>query len=87
MTGDSDVLASELPPSDMEDAEDSETESEVEEWDTGVNPNSAKYGWRRAFPADMRSSAQKINICWKIEHNLNYVILNESYNDTLEILA
>ena len=44
VAGESDVLTSELPPSDMEDAEDSETESEVEEWDTGMNPNSAKKG-------------------------------------------
>ena len=44
VTGEREVLASEDPPSDIEEpeAEDSEARSEVGEWERGVKPNSAK---------------------------------------------
>ena len=61
MTGEREVLASELPPSDMEEAEVSEARSEVGEWADGVNPKSAKYGCNNARPAETRSSELNTN--------------------------
>ena len=65
-TGEREVFGSDDPASDMDAEEDvSDAKSEVGDTENGVKPNSLKYGWRRAFPADILWSELNINIFWK----------------------
>ena len=78
VTGDRDVLASELPASDMEAAplppplevsEDTSRSEDVGEWRLGVNPAWEKYGCSRLLPAEIRSSEENTSMALKFKLN------------------